>query len=314
MNEQLPRGSGSPSSIRPRAASADVADTPVGEYLFDQLTDNGGRRGRAMRTEPVALTLVRADDDEPAEPVDAPSSGAIRLADDAAVAEQSGTAVRDESAEAIAESVLLETDDDPSAPIALPSRADATASAAPSTPLRSLVELPPLARPSRFLAPDDPVPSEIEPQREPASAPAALSASASATESPPPSRPMVTVRATIESTATTERRPAAPATMSGAEIAARVLDAARSGATPISEPPAAQPSAAETVAAPCETSPPARIGRGSLTAQRVSWKPGDPFGATAPRARFRWDLMLSTACGTAACGLVGIWLLRTLLS
>lgn len=61
---------------------------------------------------------------------------------------------------------------------------------------------------------------------------------------------------------------------------------------------------------------PRKIGRGRLVPVRLSWKPGDPF-ATPPkrkRRQFRWDVMLTSACITAACGLVCVWLLRTLLA
>lgn len=60
---------------------------------------------------------------------------------------------------------------------------------------------------------------------------------------------------------------------------------------------------------------PRRIGSGQLVPARLTWRPGDPFGGdAAARARFRWELMLTSACVTAACGLGGIWLLRTLLA
>jgi hypothetical protein len=61
---------------------------------------------------------------------------------------------------------------------------------------------------------------------------------------------------------------------------------------------------------------PRRIGSGRLVPTRLTWKPGDPF-ADAPRRarrRFRWEMMLTSACITAACGLCCVWLLRTLLA
>ena len=60
--------------------------------------------------------------------------------------------------------------------------------------------------------------------------------------------------------------------------------------------------------------PPAQIGQGQLQAGKVGWKPGDPFGVGKIKTRFKWEVLISTACGTAVCGLLGIWLLRTLLS
>lgn len=61
---------------------------------------------------------------------------------------------------------------------------------------------------------------------------------------------------------------------------------------------------------------PKRIGSGQLVPARLTWRPGDPFGdigGNGPR-RFRWDVMLTSAGVTAACGLACIWLLRTLLA
>lgn len=60
---------------------------------------------------------------------------------------------------------------------------------------------------------------------------------------------------------------------------------------------------------------PKRIGSGQLVPARLTWRPGDPFGSDAKgKSRFRWELMLTSACVTAACGLGCIWLLRTLLA
>lgn len=60
---------------------------------------------------------------------------------------------------------------------------------------------------------------------------------------------------------------------------------------------------------------PKRIGSGQLVPARLTWRPGDPFGGDASgRSRFRWEVMLTSACVTAACGLGCIWLLRTLLA
>ncbi len=60
---------------------------------------------------------------------------------------------------------------------------------------------------------------------------------------------------------------------------------------------------------------PKRIGSGQLVPARLTWRPGDPFGGdSAGKPRFRWEVMLTSACVTAACGLGCIWLLRNLLA
>lgn len=61
---------------------------------------------------------------------------------------------------------------------------------------------------------------------------------------------------------------------------------------------------------------PKRIGSGRLVPARLTWKPGDPFAASrkTSRSQFRWEVMLTAACVTAACGLGCIWLLRTILT
>lgn len=60
---------------------------------------------------------------------------------------------------------------------------------------------------------------------------------------------------------------------------------------------------------------PRRIGSGQLVPARLTWRPGDPFGGDVRgKTRFRWEVMLTSACVTAACGLGCIWLLRTLLA
>jgi hypothetical protein len=69
-----------------------------------------------------------------------------------------------------------------------------------------------------------------------------------------------------------------------------------------------------TMGSPIAT--PKRIGSGQLIPSRLTWRPGDPF-AMPPQRRsrpFQWDLMLTSASVTAGCGLVGLWLLRTLLA
>ena len=61
---------------------------------------------------------------------------------------------------------------------------------------------------------------------------------------------------------------------------------------------------------------PKRIGRGTLVPARLTWKPGDPFGGEElPRdQRFRWEVMLTSACVTAACGMLCVWLLHSILA
>jgi hypothetical protein len=61
---------------------------------------------------------------------------------------------------------------------------------------------------------------------------------------------------------------------------------------------------------------PKRIGSGCLVPARLTWKPRDPFaaGGRSGMERFRWELMLTSACITAVCGLGCVWLLRTLLA
>lgn len=59
---------------------------------------------------------------------------------------------------------------------------------------------------------------------------------------------------------------------------------------------------------------PKRIGSGNLVPARLTWKPGDVFGDGAPgaKSKFRWESMLRSACITAACGLLGVWLLHSI--
>lgn len=82
----------------------------------------------------------------------------------------------------------------------------------------------------------------------------------------------------------------------------------------------ATPAATIVSSAPPSTMPrklpdtPKRIGDGKLVQSRLTWKPGDPFAEGARPAgmpgRFRWELMLSTACGTAVFGLAFFWIMR----
>ena len=63
-------------------------------------------------------------------------------------------------------------------------------------------------------------------------------------------------------------------------------------------------------------STPRRIGSGRLVPARLTWKPGDPFASdsSSKPIRFRWEVMLTTACCTAVCGMGAIWLLRMVVS
>lgn len=77
------------------------------------------------------------------------------------------------------------------------------------------------------------------------------------------------------------------------------------------------PSAAKSAPSTGLTAPaPQKIGSGRLNSAKLSWKPGDPFGCSneSMRGRFRWEIMLTTACVTALCGLACIWVLRTILA
>ncbi len=149
----------------------------------------------------------------------------------------------------------------------------------PASAPMTTADLPPISRPSRFIPPDStarPTAAELvaRHERERAESVAALRASAASEPSPMPAAPSPEVR---------------PVTSA--------VDASD-----------------ETL--PARKDPPKRVGSGQLQNPRLNWRPGAPFGDGPARTqtRFRWELMLTTACGTAACGLVGIWLLRTLLS
>jgi hypothetical protein len=70
---------------------------------------------------------------------------------------------------------------------------------------------------------------------------------------------------------------------------------------------------------PSIPAPPTHIGAGRLHVERPDWRPGNPFGDVrhprrSTRGRFRWDILMATACGTATCGVVCVWLLRALFS
>lgn len=150
---------------------------------------------------------------------------------------------------------------------------------APAPAPMTTADLTPISRPSRFIPPDStarPTAAELvaRHERERAKSVAALRESAASEPSPMPTDPSPDVR------------PVAPATDARDE-------------TP-----------------PARKDPPKRVGSGQLQNPRLNWRPGAPFGdgPAQTQTRFRWELMLTTACGTAACGLVGIWLLRTLLS
>ena len=86
---------------------------------------------------------------------------------------------------------------------------------------------------------------------------------------------------------------------------------------PLAEVPIAASAVAKTSPAAGLTAPaPQRIGSGRLSPTKLTWKPGDPFGGSreSTAGRFRWEIMLTTACVTALCGLACIWMLRTILA
>lgn len=59
---------------------------------------------------------------------------------------------------------------------------------------------------------------------------------------------------------------------------------------------------------------PTQIGHGKLVGKKLAWRPGDPFGQTVRQyaPEFVWRRMLASACITAACGLLAVWLLQTI--
>ncbi|MFQ5424558.1 MAG: hypothetical protein ACE5F9_11330 [Phycisphaerae bacterium] len=81
-------------------------------------------------------------------------------------------------------------------------------------------------------------------------------------------------------------------------------------------PPLPEPGEISQIAAGHQTrrQTPMRIGSGRLVPARLTWKPGDPFCDSSNRVRrFRWEIMLTAACGTAVCGMGAIWLLGQLI-
>jgi hypothetical protein len=85
---------------------------------------------------------------------------------------------------------------------------------------------------------------------------------------------------------------------------------------PLAEMPKPETAVAKASAASLTCTAPPRIGSGRLSTAKLTWKPGDPFGGSKePRSgRFRWEVMLTTACVTALCGLACIWMLRAILA
>lgn len=59
---------------------------------------------------------------------------------------------------------------------------------------------------------------------------------------------------------------------------------------------------------------PTQIGHGKLVGKKLAWRPGDPFGQSVRQyaPEFVWRRMLASACITAACGLLAVWLLQTI--
>lgn len=100
---------------------------------------------------------------------------------------------------------------------------------------------------------------------------------------------------------------------------ALVIAASQPETTPAAESPevaAVMAAESATASASRPVATPKRIGSGQLVPARLTWKPGDPFGDSGgvSRRRFRWDVMLTSAGITAACGMFCIWVLRTLLA
>ncbi len=219
--------------------------------------------------------------------------------------EEDLSAARNASAATRTETVTIHT-----APRELRAAAEITDEELSEEFVLSTAALKPISRPSRYFAPNDPIPETIRPTKREAEPEA------------------------VEDVVTPTLRMVEPATMEVAKIDAAddesALDEVLVDELPDVEAPIAEAAAMETpvveqpvverISAPVvpqelRAAPPIRVGSGQLSSGRPNWKPGDPFGETVMDApRFRWELMLTTACGTAACGLAGIWLLRTLLS
>jgi len=101
------------------------------------------------------------------------------------------------------------------------------------------------------------------------------------------------------------------------DLKAAAAESADSRPTPTGRPMPPLPEPGELVriaAGQTRRQTPMRIGSGRLVPTRLTWKPGDPFCDSSNRVRrFRWEIMLTAACGTAVCGMGAIWLLGQLI-
>ncbi len=110
-----------------------------------------------------------------------------------------------------------------------------------------------------------------------------------------------------------------PAEVKPAETSETPVDTDAKIPSVIDEPMPVLPRRGEIagLAVPDRRAAPKRIGSGRLVPARLTWKPGDPFSGSRSRSAgkpFRWEVMLTAACVTAACGMGCIWLLRTILA
>lgn len=133
-----------------------------------------------------------------------------------------------------------------------------------------------------------------------------------------------TMTASTPTRTITDRAPAAMIESPAPAPAPSVAASASIASASILPPPATIPnivaSISEAAAAHAAKSArkahetPKRIGGGKLIQPRLTWKPGDPFAdpnrTDGMPGRFRWELMLSTACGTAVFGLAFFWIMR----
>ena len=92
----------------------------------------------------------------------------------------------------------------------------------------------------------------------------------------------------------------------------RISDRRRPADQSVTDTRSADLSTSREIAGVRPSRAPRRIGNGKLVASRVQWRPGDPFGQStrAPVQNFKWNRMVRSACVTAACGFLLVWLLH----